>query len=853
MINVTGGADGSSWRSHSASGRVHSAMSVRLGSGESPGDRGRVVDGHRTRTGRGESLGLGVDAVARRVLWRGSARAWLAAAGVSGALLVAACSTSGRPAPAAHAGGSAPVTHSRGPGQARAAARTGTEAATVRVVPAPYQLPAGVAQEAVLPDGPDLLILGGLSQRSAATASILRLNPVTGSTTAAGRLAAATPGAAAATVNGRDYLFGGGDPTGLAGAQQPATRPTASRETTGQPATGPTMVQRIGTRGGVATVAGRLPAARSGLAAVTIGGTVYLLGGGTAAGPAADVLASTDGRHFRTVARLPVPVRDPAVAAVGDQIWVFGGQAATGPVSDIQRITLPAGPQPSTGQSSPGQHGTGQPSPGQHGTGQPSPGQHGTARAAVAGHLPRPVTGAAAFALGGTVFIAGGQVSQPGRAPASTISGQVLSFHPAPARVTGAGRGPAAVTVAGTLPVPVTGAAAAVTGGTAYLVGGNDGVRPVPTVTRIQLAPDPPAAQPGSTQPASTQPASTQPASTQPASTQPASAETASTPWLGRPLSGSHLAPGSDPAALPGDVLIADHKNNRLLIVDPQGRIRWQFPQPGDLARGQTFPVPDDAFFTPDGKQIVATEEDASVISVIDIAGRRIVYRYGVPWHPGSTANHVSNPDDAMMLPSGSLITADIKNCRVLLIRPPAHRPQRVIGQPGYGCWHSPPVTWGSPNGAFPMTNGKYLVTEINGDWVDALGLAGHVSWSASPPGVAYPSDSNEIYPGRYLTVDYSTAGQVVEFTAAGQRLWRFGGLNHPSLGLPLPNGDILVNDDFNDRVIVIDPVTNRIVWQYGHKGVPGTAPGYLNDPDGVDLTPPDSLDITHSPTMGEP
>jgi hypothetical protein len=561
---------------------------------------------------------------------------------------------------------------------------------------------------------------------------------------------------------------------------------------------------------------------------VTIGGTVYLLGGGTAAGPAADVLASTDGRHFRTVARLPVPVRDPAVAAVGDQIWVFGGQAATGPVSDIQRITLPAGPQPSTGQH--------------------SPGQHGTARAAVAGHLPRPVTGAAAFALGGTVFIAGGQVSQPGRAPASTISGQVLSFHPAPARVTGAGREPAAVTVAGTLPVPVTGAAAAVTGGTAYLVGGNDGVRPVPTVTRIQLAPDPPAAQPGSTQPASTQPASTQPASTQ-----PASAETASTPWLGRPLSGSHLAPGSDPAALPGDVLIADHKNNRLLIVDPQGRIRWQFPQPGDLARGQTFPVPDDAFFTPDGKQIVATEEDASVISVIDIAGRRIVYRYGVPWHPGSTANHVSNPDDAMMLPSGSLITADIKNCRVLLIRPPAHRPQRVIGQPGYGCWHSPPVTWGSPNGAFPMTNGKYLVTEINGDWVDALGLAGHVSWSASPPGVAYPSDSNEIYPGRYLTVDYSTAGQVVEFTAAGQRLWRFGGLNHPSLGLPLPNGDILVNDDFNDRVIVIDPVTSRIVWQYGHKGVPGTAPGYLNDPDGVDLTPPNSLDITHSPTMGEP
>ena len=45
--------------------------------------------------------------------------------------------------------------------------------------------------------------------------------------------------------------------------------------------------------------------------------------------------------------------------------------------------------------------------------------------------------------------------------------------------------------------------------------------------------------------------------------------------------------------------------------------------------------------------------------------------------------------------------------------------------------------------------------------------------------------------------------------------------LNHPSLALPLPNGNILVNDDYNDRVIVISPKTNRIVWQYGHAGVP--------------------------------
>ena len=85
----------------------------------------------------------------------------------------------------------------------------------------------------------------------------------------------------------------------------------------------------------------------------------------------------------------------------------------------------------------------------------------------------------------------------------------------------------------------------------------------------------------------------------------------------------TYLAPGSDPSVLPGPVLIADKLNNRLLIVDPQGHVRWAWPQPGDLAPGQTFVVPDDAFFSPDGRYIIATQEDDYVISVIDIATGR--------------------------------------------------------------------------------------------------------------------------------------------------------------------------------------------------------------------------------------
>jgi hypothetical protein len=206
-----------------------------------------------------------------------------------------------------------------------------------------------------------------------------------------------------------------------------------------------------------------------------------------------------------------------------------------------------------------------------------------------------------------------------------------------------------------------------------------------------------------------------------------------------------------------------------------------------------------------------------------------------------------------MLTPAGVIVAADIKNCRIVIITPPAHTLTRVIGQTTSACMHDPPQRFGSPNGAFPMTDGHYLITEINGDWADEMSLNGQVSWPASPAGVYYPSDSNEIYPGRYLTADYSDPGQIVEFDSSGRALWRMGGFNQPSLALPLPDGDILLNDDFNHRICVVDPSTKRVIWQYGHTGIAGSAPGYLNDPDGVDLVPPDSLLITHAATMGEP
>jgi len=244
------------------------------------------------------------------------------------------------------------------------------------------------------------------------------------------------------------------------------------------------------------------------------------------------------------------------------------------------------------------------------------------------------------------------------------------------------------------------------------------------------------------------------------------------------------------------------------------------------------------------------------VVTLIDVATRKIVWRYGTPGVPGDGANQLSNPDDALVLPNGYVLTADIKNCRILLIAPHTQVPARIYGTTTQACRHAPPSHFGSPNGAFPMVDGHYLVTEINGDWVDEMDLAGTIYASWHPPGVGYPSDSNEVHPGTFLTVDYADPGQIETFDAAGGLLWRYrptgsAALDHPSLALPLPNGDVIATDDANDRVIVVDPKTDAIVWQYGVRGQPGDAPGLLNAVDGLDLVQPYSDLVVHAKTMG--
>ena len=287
---------------------------------------------------------------------------------------------------------------------------------------------------------------------------------------------------------------------------------------------------------------------------------------------------------------------------------------------------------------------------------------------------------------------------------------------------------------------------------------------------------------------------------------------------------------------LRGFLMIADRGNNRIVVVDPQRRIVLQYPPAGVEA----LYFDDDTFIEPGGEYVISNEEGDHTIVQINLRRRSQEVLFGHPGEPGSDATHLKEPDDAYMLPGGTVTVADAENCRILFIR--AHRIVRSYGQAGT-CRHDPPGYFGQVNGDTPLPDGGVLVSEIEGNWLDEIGPEGQLKWAVRAP-VSYPSDPQPLPGGRVLLADYANPGHVLILDRQNRVLWRYGPsegygrLDHPSLAAPLPNGDVAVNDDYRDRVVVIDPRTNKIVWQYGQTDVAGTAAGYLNTPDGTDFIP---------------
>ena len=305
----------------------------------------------------------------------------------------------------------------------------------------------------------------------------------------------------------------------------------------------------------------------------------------------------------------------------------------------------------------------------------------------------------------------------------------------------------------------------------------------------------------------------------------------------------SYLAINLPGSGLTENVLIADRNNNRLLAISPEGQIVATMPQE----------TPSDAYLSSTGHTVFVTEHEQSVVKVRRVDSGSVSYIYGVSRKRGSADNRLHDPQTAQETSSGSVVIADRGNCRILFVDPNAssHVPVGSWGKPG-SCTHrvtAQPFTFAFPDSAFAASNGDIVVTEPSPAWVDILSKDEALVSAVQLSDFLAPQDANEYAPDKVIVVDRTHPGKVAEFgyvTSATTVVahWTYsptsgtGELNKPSLALVLPNGNVIVADSGNDRVIIIDPKTNKIVWQYGHRGKAGAKPGYLHTPDSIALVP---------------
>jgi Kelch motif/PQQ-like domain len=549
-------------------------------------------------------------------------------------------------------------------------------------------------------------------------------------------------------------------------------------------------------------------------AAVMLGDQVLVFGGGaTTSSDAVQALPAPGGTiaagtTAHQVGRLPTVRSDLSAVTVGGRAYVLGGYDGSEPIASVletgdgssftQVATLPSPTRYMAvaavkrriyafgGETANG---------GSSDAIQEVDPRAGTAR--VVGHLPQALSHAGAIVLGDRVYVLGGDV---GGSPSDAI----WRFDPGSGKVEPAGR----------LPVPVSGGATATVGSTAYLIGGTGtGEAALPTIVTLSLRRERVAAK----------------TTSKPESQSSQSAD-ASYPFAGR-------------------LMIADRGNDRLIVVNARKRVLWRFPSHAHPAPPGGFYFPDDAFFIHGGTGIISNEEQNERIVQLAFPSGKLLWSYGHPGIAGSEPGYLHEPDDAYLLGDGTISVADAQNCRVLLISR-AKKVKREIGRPA-ACTHEPPRYLGSPNGDTPLRNGDILVSEVNGSYIDEITPKGKLVWSVQLP-ISYPSDPQQLGPDRYLVADYATPGGIYEFNRAGKILWSYHPssgkrmLNHPSLAERLPGGLIAANDDYRDRIVIIDPRSKKIVWQYGHTGIPGRGPDHLHIPDGFDLLAPNGTTPTH-------
>jgi hypothetical protein len=226
--------------------------------------------------------------------------------------------------------------------------------------------------------------------------------------------------------------------------------------------------------------------------------------------------------------------------------------------------------------------------------------------------------------------------------------------------------------------------------------------------------------------------------------------------------------------------------DNRVMVVNQQGKIIWQYGQAGVTGSGPNeLNTPVQATALPNnGHYLITDQGNARVIEVNK--AHKIVWQYGQTGNPGNGPDQLNNPNSAELLPNGHILIADESNNRAIEVT----RSDQIVATFTDG---------GSVSGvafASRLPNGDTLLTDSNGNRAVEVNMNDQFVWQ-------YVTNTR---PGSYSTP-------------------------LPTRALRLKNGDTLISDQFNDQVIEVAP-TGSIVWSQGQIDTNNTEP----DPQGFNL-----------------
>jgi hypothetical protein len=328
----------------------------------------------------------------------------------------------------------------------------------------------------------------------------------------------------------------------------------------------------------------------------------------------------------------------------------------------------------------------------------------------------------------------------------------------------------------------------------------------------------------------------------------------------------------------PGNTLIADQFNNRVTEVDPNGNIVWQFGKgPADFSKASIIGTNDAQRVgvltlmagtgTPGGQPEAPNCTDPAGcpdnrVLLVDPAGN-IVWQYGTFGPGGSGPDQLNTPVQNTWLPNRHVLITDQANERIIEV----NHAKQIVWQYGTTGVSGPgPGLLNNPNCAELLENGHILICDENDNVaievthttpstvVHTYTQAGGMLFSA----VAFAS---RLHNGHTLITDSGNA-RIVETDENGSVFWQYftntdpnsnprGGTGPlPTRAVRLRNGNTLISDQYNHRVIEVSP-DMQIVRTFGKINSLGydthnVADGGLNSPydakrigDYTGITPP--------------